>query len=182
MTKVYIEQQGAPKELTPSLVFWPNFRFPISPKRLFLKEIMAQYTRHFFEIAERPEEADFFAIPFEYFFVKKYRPAYLAEVYRAAKEAGKQVLLFDYTDFVDRTPELPPHALLFRVSAYRHHLGPREIVMPYFVEDFGKTIPFHMDKPELRLRLGEEAFRVFKALPSQENQIRKQVEHWRSLQ
>lgn len=146
MTKVYIEQQNAPTELPMSLVFWPNFRFDISPKRLFLREIMAQYPLPFLEIATRPEEADFFAIPFEYFFVKRYRPEYLARVYRAAKETGKKVLLFDYTDYVDRTPELPPHAILFRASAYRHHLGPHEVVMPYFVEDFGKTILPHAAK------------------------------------
>lgn len=109
---------------------------------------MEQYTRPFLEVTERPEGADFFAIPFDYFFVEKYAPAYLAHVFGAAKTAGKKVLLFDYTDYVDRTPQLPPHAVLFRVSTYRHHLTPQEIVMPYFVEDFGKTISLHIDKPQ----------------------------------
>jgi len=146
MIKVYIEQQGAPTELPMSLVFWPNFRFEISPKRLFLREIMEQYTQPFLQVVQRPEEADFFAIPFEYFFVEEHAPAYLTCVYEAAKALGKKVLLFDYTDYVDRTPKLPPHAVFFRVSAYRHHLAPQEIVMPYFVEDFGKTISLHTEK------------------------------------
>ncbi len=147
MIKVYIEQQEAPTQLPQSLVFWPNFRFEISQKRLFLREIMAQYERPFFEIAKRPELADFFAIPFEYFFVEKYNPEYLARVYSAAQTMKKKVLLFDYTDYVDRIPKLPPHAVFFRASAYRHHLTPREIVMPYFIEDFGKTISLHTEKP-----------------------------------
>ena len=38
-----------------------------------------------------------------------------------------------------------------------------------------------LDKPQLRERLGEGAFRAFKALPSREAYIEKQVEEWRSL-
>ncbi|HCB35634.1 MAG: hypothetical protein A3H73_01395 [Candidatus Taylorbacteria bacterium RIFCSPLOWO2_02_FULL_50_120] len=148
MVRVYIEQNGAPLHLPMSLVFWPNFKFEISPKRLFLRGIMEAYQKPFVEIAESPESADFFAIPFEYFFVEKYAPAYLSSIYDAARRAGKKVLLFDYTDFVDRTPRLPPHAIFFRVSVYRHHQTPQEIVMPYFVEDLGKTISLHQNKPE----------------------------------
>src|SRR3989338_4327562 len=124
MVRVYIEQNGAPLHLPMSLVFWPNFKFEISPKRLFLRGIMEAYQKPFVEIAESPESADFFAIPFEYFFVEKYAPAYLSSIYDAARRAGKKVLLFDYTDFVDRTPRLPPHAIFFRVSVYRHHQTP----------------------------------------------------------
>ena len=136
MIKVYIERQDAP-ELPMSLVFWPNFRFPISPKRLFLREIMEQYQEPFFTIISRSEEADFFAVPYEYFFVADACPEYLARVFAAAKAAGKKVLLFDYTDYVDRMPALPAHAVLFRVSAYRHHKRENEIIMPYFVDDMG---------------------------------------------
>lgn len=38
-----------------------------------------------------------------------------------------------------------------------------------------------IDKPELRVRLGEEAFLVFKALPSPEAQIQKQCVEWQSF-
>lgn len=136
MTKVYIEKQGAP-ELPYSLVFWPNFKFEISPKRLFLREIMEQYTEPFFTVVERPQEAEFFAVPYEYFFVADAYPAYLERVFALAKAAGKKVLLFDYTDYVDRKARIPAHAVLFRVSAYRHHKRQNEIIMPYFVEDMG---------------------------------------------
>lgn len=137
MTTVYIENQGAPIHLPYSLVFWPNYRFPISPKRLFLKEIIEQYREPFFRVEENPKMADFFAIPFEYFFVKDLAPAYLEKVYARAACLGKKVLLFDYTDYVDRLPALPLHAVLFRVSAYRHHKRKNELIMPYFVEDLG---------------------------------------------
>ncbi len=136
MTKVYIEKEGAP-ELQMSLVFWPNFRFEISAKRLFLRGILAQYETPFFEVAPTQEEADFFAVPYEYFDVVDQYPAYLSSIYEKAKKAGKKVLLFDYTDYVDRIPELPTHAILFRVSVYRHHKQPNELLMPYFVEDLG---------------------------------------------
>lgn len=137
MIAVYIEKKDAPVHLPYSLVFWPNFRFEISPKRLFLREIMVQYQEPFFHIVERPEEAEFFAVPFEYFFVQKEHPEYLTRVFASAHAAQKKVLLFDYTDYVDWMPVLPPHAILFRVSAYRHHKRQNEIVMPYFVEDMG---------------------------------------------
>ncbi|KKW12613.1 MAG: hypothetical protein UY50_C0005G0009 [Parcubacteria group bacterium GW2011_GWA2_49_9] len=136
MTKVYIEQLGIP-ELPFALVFWPNFRFEIPSKRLFLREIMEQYQTPFFTVVKTPEEADFFAIPFEFFYVYDYDATYLQTVFALAKANGKKVLLFDYTDYVDRVPTLPPHAVLFRVSVYRHHKQPNEIVMPYFVEHFG---------------------------------------------
>ncbi len=148
MIKVYIEQQGAPSELPQSLVFWPSFRFEISPKLLFRKEIIEQYKQPFFEIVSDIHQADFVAVPHEYFFAEKYAPAYLQSAYSAAHAAGKKVLLFDYTDFVDRTPKLPPHALFFRVSVYRHHKTEQEIVMPYFVEDFGKVVRPHVSKPQ----------------------------------
>ncbi len=136
MTNVYIEKEGAP-ELPMSLVFWPNYRFEISPKRLFLRDIMAQYKTPFFEVVADPTEADFFAVPYEYFDVADRYPAYLLRVYEKARMAGKKVLLFDYTDYVDRIPEFPAHAVLFRVSVYRHHKQPNELLMPYFVEDLG---------------------------------------------
>lgn len=147
MTKVYIEKQGAP-ELPLSLVFWPNYRFAISPKRLFLDEIMSQYKEPFFEIVSHPEEADFFAVPFEYFFVLDQARKYLDSVYEKARVIGKKVLLFDSTDYVDRRVLIPPHAALFRVSMYRHHRARNEIAMPYFIEDFGKRITLHTKRPE----------------------------------
>ena len=136
MVKVYIEKQGAPALLM-SLVFWPNFRFEISPKRLFLREIMAQYQTPFFEIVSDVSSADFVAVPHEYFEALRHAPQYLERVYARAKAAHKKVLLFDYSDYADKAIRIPAHAVLFRVSVYRHHKEQNEIVMPYFVEDFG---------------------------------------------
>ncbi len=136
MVKIYIEKENAP-DVPMSPVFWPNFRFPISPKRLFLAEIMAQYHEPFFQIVEQPADADFFAVPYEYFFVLDQGSVYLSSVYEKARQAGKKVLLFDYTDYCDRAVSPPSHAILFRVSVYRHHKKENEVVMPYFVEDMG---------------------------------------------
>ncbi len=136
MTTVYIEQQNAP-ELPLSLVFWPNFKFEISPKRLFLREIMAQYQKPFFEIVSDISVADFVAVPYEYVEARQRAPQYLERVFALAKSAHKKVLLFDYSDYVDTEIRIPDHAVLFRVSAYRHHKRQNEIVMPYFVEDMG---------------------------------------------
>lgn len=38
-----------------------------------------------------------------------------------------------------------------------------------------------IDTPDLRIKLGERAYGVFKVLPGSDIQIRKQVEHWRSF-
>lgn len=141
MTKVYIEQQGIP-DLLMSLVFWPNFRFEISPKRLLLREIMAQYKTPFFEVVSDISAADFVAVPFEYFDALTHAPEYLERVYARAQAARKKVLLFDYSDYVDRKIRIPEHAILFRVSVYRHHKKQNELVMPYFVEDFGARYDF----------------------------------------
>lgn len=146
MPTVYIETKDAP-ELTPSLVFWPNWKFEISPKRLFLREIMEQYQAPFFEIVSDVSSADFVAAPYEYFEMLRYTPVYLKRIYALAESVHKKVLLFDYTDYVDCTPKLPSHAVFFRVSVYKHHQTAQEIVMPYFVEDLGKTISPHINKP-----------------------------------
>ncbi len=138
MTKVYIPDTTSVRAGLPiSLVFWPNYRFGIPDKRLFLKEIMEPYTEPFVEIVSTIEKADFVAVPFDFFFVEQYASDYLRRAYAVAEEAKKKVLLFDYTDYVDRSPRIPPHAILFRVSSYRHHKRQNEIVMPYFVQDFG---------------------------------------------
>ena len=135
MTSVYIEQEGRP-DLTPSLVFWPNYKFTLKDSRLFLADILASYQEPFFTLAFSVENADFLAVPFEYFDVVDHFGSYLERVYTLARSVGKKVLLFDYTDYVDREPKIPDHAILFRVSAYRHHKKSNEIVMPYFVQDF----------------------------------------------
>src|SRR3989338_8155509 len=137
MVKVFIEKENAP-ELLMSLVFWPSFRFEISPKRLFLREIMAQYQTPFFESVSDISAADFVAVPHEYFEALRHAPQYLERVYARAHAAHKKVLLFDYSYYVDKKISIPDHAILFRVSAYRHHKKQNELVMPYFVEDFGE--------------------------------------------
>lgn len=38
-----------------------------------------------------------------------------------------------------------------------------------------------LDAPSLRVQLGEGAFKAFKALPSSEEEVKKQVEYWRSF-
>ena len=162
MIKAYIEQQGIP-DLPLSLVFWPNFRFEISPKRLFLREVMEQYQEPFFTIVATPDEADFFAVPFEYFFAEDSADGYLERVYAKAAAAGKKVLLFDYTDYADRVPELPSHAILFRVSIYRHHKRHNEIVMPYFVEHFGRRYGFTPKTRERTITVGYCGYSQFKS-------------------
>lgn len=110
---------------------------------------MRQYEEPFFEIVLSIAEADFVAVPCDYFDALLYVPEYLERVYALSKEAGKKVLLFDYTDYVDKKISLPPHAILFRVSAYRHHKGEQEIIMPYFVEDMGKAFSIAAEAQEI---------------------------------
>ncbi len=43
MMNVYTEQQSIPTDLSPRLVFWPNYTFPLKESRLFLHDIYAQY-------------------------------------------------------------------------------------------------------------------------------------------
>jgi len=136
MTKVYIEQCTEHK-LPLSFVFWPNLTFPLKAKRLFLQEIMETYQQPFFDITEDIASADFVAVPHDYFDCLRYAPHYLLRMYRLAQEAKKKILLFEYTDYVDTRVEIPEHAVLFRVSVYRHHKKTNEIVMPYFIEDIG---------------------------------------------
>ena len=149
-----MDTREVPEWLPVSLVFWPNYRFDISDKRLFLKEIMAPYTEPFVHVVSVLDQADFVAVPFDYFFVEQYAPDYLTKVYALAEGAGKKVLLFDYSDYVDRTPQLPVHAVLFRVSVYRHHRQKNEIVMPYFVEDLGSRYAIGPKKKENTLVVG----------------------------
>ena len=115
----------------------PNFG-PISkPNRLFASKAMGSFTEKIFNIVGDINQADFILLPHDYFYVVKTSPEYLAEYRALAKQSGKKLLIFDFSDFSERVIDIP-EAIIFRVAAYRSQLRANEIIMPPFVEDLSK--------------------------------------------
>src|SRR3989344_6194117 len=114
---------------------------PISkPNRLFASKAMESFTEKIFNIVPDINQADFILLPHDYFYVVKNSPEYLAEYRNLAKQSGKKLLIFDFSDFSERVIDIP-EAIIFRVAAYRLQIKSNEIIMPPFVEDLSVDHP-----------------------------------------
>src|SRR3989344_5432685 len=112
----------------------PWFGLVDKPDRLFANAAVSAYRDKAFELANDPGCATFLLVPYDYFDIAG--TDYLRDAVALAKKAGKRLIVFDHSDYVDREINLP-EAIVFRVSQYRRHLKKNEIVMPYYTEDLG---------------------------------------------
>lgn len=118
----------------------PNFG-PISkPNRLFASKAIENFKEKIFNVVLDVSQADFILLPHDYFYVTKNNPAYLEEYRALAKQSGKKLLIFDFSDFSERIID-ESEAIIFRVAAYRSALQPNEMIMPPFVEDLSQYQP-----------------------------------------
>lgn len=99
--------------------------------KLFRK-IFKQVSFSFFVLTEKPEEADLFLIPHDYFRIHTRRD-YLEQFTHLARQHGKKLVVVVYGDSDEEV--VMPGAVILRTSQYRHKLSPQEIVMPGYTED-----------------------------------------------
>ncbi|MBU6142089.1 exostosin family protein [Patescibacteria group bacterium] len=135
MTKVYIGKLLDGVSYLP--VLFPNLGPIRDDRHLFADKGWRTFTTPVFDIVERPEEADFILLPYDYFSMFDRNRSVVDDYIALAKRSGKKLLIFDLSDYTER-PVDTENAVIFRVAGYRHHLKRNEIIMPYFVEDLSR--------------------------------------------
>lgn len=118
----------------------PNFGPIFKPNRLFASKAIENFKEKIFNVVADINQANFVLLPHDYFYVTKTSQSFLAEYRALAKQSGKKLLIFDFSDFSERVIN-EPEAIIFRVAAYRSALQPNEMIMPPFVEDLSKYQP-----------------------------------------
>ena len=102
-------------------------------KRLF-QNVSLDNLSDIYTVADNPKDADYIAIPYNYFSVKN-MSGYLEECVLIAQSANKKILIFAYGDS-DEEINIP-NSIIFRTSQYSYKKKGNEIVMPAYVEDLG---------------------------------------------
>ncbi len=121
-----------PHITTDLALLYPNIGMISRKKRLFLDEAVSLIKEPMFEIVQDPAAAQFFLLPYNYYQVER-EVAYLKAFEVLAHEHGKNIVVFDYSDY-DR-PVVFQHAIVFRNSQYRSALRSGEYLVPPLVED-----------------------------------------------
>lgn len=131
MKKVHIELVPGQPHIP---LLFPNLGAIDRPERLFTNSALQTLREPFVEIAEDPAGADYLLVPHDFYRIAG-ETEYLARVVARAREHGKKILIFDYSDY--DSPIEVPDSIIFRYSQYRYKKAPNEIIAPPFVEDLG---------------------------------------------
>lgn len=127
MVKVYINKLLKYPYLP---VLYPNLGIQKTPKHVFLKGVFDDFIQPIFELVKNPNEADYFLLPHDYFWVEK---EYIKNFSYLSKIHNKKILIFTHSDFDEDIPV--PNSIIFRTSQYRYKKGDNEIIMPAYAED-----------------------------------------------
>lgn len=116
----------------------------------FGHEAIKLLNKPFFNLVEKPEMADFFLIPHNYFLIKK-NEQYLKNFIELSKNNNKKILIVAGGDS-DEEIDIP-NAIILRTSQYRYKMKNNEIIMPAAVDDLmlGKQMSLKgkTDKPTI---------------------------------
>lgn len=85
----------------------------------------------FFNLVEKPEEADYFLIPHNYFSIKD--KGYVNVFIDLSNKYNKKIIVFSYGDKNDSIDI--PNSIVFRSSQYKTDLKKNEIIMPAIADD-----------------------------------------------
>lgn len=132
MIRVFIEPLKEQVSYIPLL--FPNLGALQDERHLFADRGFRSFTKKVVDLVENVAEADFILLPHDYFYILERDKLTLARYLALARENDKKLLIFDFSDYSERTVDVP-NAWIFRVAGYRHHWRENEIMMPYFVED-----------------------------------------------
>lgn len=96
-----------------------------------------------YEIVTGVQQADVFLLPHEYSLLAQF-PAQLDAMLEEGRASGKPMLVSAYRDETEAPPI--PDAYILRPSAFRSKLGPRDIIMPAYVEDISAGVDRRLTK------------------------------------
>jgi hypothetical protein len=100
---------------------------------IFLK-IPTKLFKNMVEFVSKPEEADYFIVPHNYFSIYKNKK-YIKYIDNFSYYKNKKVIVFTYGDrFLDVKIK---NSIVLRTSKYKNSLLKNEIIVPAFVEDLG---------------------------------------------
>ncbi|MSR73105.1 hypothetical protein EXS61_00640 [Candidatus Parcubacteria bacterium] len=102
-------------------------------KRLF-QNVSLDNLGDIYTVVDNPKDADFIAVPYNYFSVKNIA-GYINECVAVAQSVQKKILIFAYGDS-DEEINIP-NSIIFRMSQYAGKKRGNEIIMPAYVEDLG---------------------------------------------
>lgn len=131
MKKVHIELLPGQPHIP---LLFPNLGRIDRPERLFTNDALQTLHEPFVEIVEDPQAADYLLIPHDFYRIAGERE-YIERVAKRARECGKKILVFDYSDY--DSPISVPDTIIFRYSQYRYKKGENEIIAAPFVQDLG---------------------------------------------
>ncbi|MFZ2522311.1 MAG: exostosin family protein [Minisyncoccia bacterium] len=87
--------------------------------------------KQFFNLVMSPEEADYFLIPHNFFYIKDQK--YLDDFVGLSKKYNKKIIIFSYGDS-DNDINIP-NSIIFRSSQYAYKARRNEIIMPAIADD-----------------------------------------------
>ncbi len=132
MVKVFIGKRESKFSYIP--VLFPNLGSLKDERHLFADRGFRAFTEKVVELVDDLSAADFILLPYDYFSILERDRAVFDEYLALSKKSGKKILIFDFSDYSERSIDVP-NSWIFRVAGYRHHWRENEIMMPYFVED-----------------------------------------------
>lgn len=136
MTNVYIMGEFLnDKRYVP--VLYPNLGVLVNENRIFADRGNRAMRFPVVEIVKNIKEADFILLPHEYFDVVSVDKNYLQKHIELARQSGKKLLIFDFSDFTEREIDVP-EAVIFRIAGYRGRIKDNVVIMPTFVEDLAQ--------------------------------------------
>ena len=97
------------------------------------------FDKDYYKLTENLSEADCVLLPHNYWTLKKYAPDYLKKFIHRVQVLKIPVLIDATGDCVDEVAI--KNSIILRNSVYRKNLKTNEIIIPAYVEDFGKFIP-----------------------------------------
>lgn len=118
-----------------NLAHIPLLDYYFGPTNLSVKrygdEALKLFNKQFFNLVEKPEEADYFLIPHNFFYIKN--QDYLDKFISLSREYNKKILIFCYGDS-DSDINIP-NGIIFRTSQYAYKRKTNEIIMPAIADD-----------------------------------------------
>jgi len=129
-------------------ILYPNLGFLKRDKNLFTDNAFKNFKKPVFEIANKPEKADYFLLPHDYFLISKEKK-YINSFSDLAEKYGKKIMIFAHGDSDNDIPVR--NSIIFRTSKYGEDKKSNEIMMPAYAEDLlgSSTLEYRQkkDKP-----------------------------------
>lgn len=137
MLKFYVYKKIDGLQHIPLLnYFWGKGSFGV---KRYGDNALSLFNRQFFNLVEDPNEADYFLIPHNFFYIKD--DEFIQHFIELSKKLNKKIIIFSYGD--SDTEINVPNCIIFRSSQYLYKKNSNELIMPAIADDLledGKVV------------------------------------------